>query len=228
MNKNKTALLSLALTAFVLAGISSCGKEDDPNNIPATPKLKTYTYTDPRDSHYNVTESYTYDANGRISTITHADYFYNGTTTYTFGTNTVSSSSTYAATRVYTLNAGGYATSETIPGDTTYTYLYDAAWHLLQDGGGTYEWTGDNLTTDRQIYVNYEYTDKTNTIGNSNKGITFLGKDSKNLPSNRMSFTIPGERLFSYDFDAQNRVTRKIGIDNTTMDTLEVSTFTYN
>ncbi|HLP52600.1 MAG TPA: hypothetical protein VK154_17045 [Chitinophagales bacterium] len=226
MNKNRIALLSVALTALLLTGISSCEKEDNTDNTPATAKLKTYSYTDPRDSRYDVTESYTYDANGRISTITHADYYYNGTTTYTFGSNTVSSASTYAGTRVYALNAEGYATTETIPGDTTYTYLYDAAWHLLQDGEGTYEWTGDNLTTDRKIYQNYEYTDKTNTIGNSNKGITFLGRDSKNLPSKRMAF-IPAECLFSYDFDAQNRVTRKIGISDFNMDTLEISTYTY-
>jgi len=178
-------------------------------------RIKTYSHTafSTSSSGYT-TETYAYDNKGRVSTITYTGFF-TGVSTYTYGNGNVTLVDRDNFTSVYTLNSLGYATSVTWVGGPTYNFLYDSEWQLLDDGTGIYSWTANNITFVRPELSGFTFlTDKVNTVGNVNKGISFLGKDSKNLPESKQYGT-GGKYFYTYEYDSQNRVTKAIEVGNT-------------
>lgn len=112
------------------------------------------------------------------------------------------------STEIFTLNSRGQAISSSYAGkkkstegnylsegnfNTTYTYEYDNDGYLIRKmypisesilDTVAYTIINGNETQAKypgNEYFNYTYTNTTNTIGRENEGITFLGKQSKNL-----------------------------------------------
>lgn len=83
------------------------------------------------------------------------------------------------------------------------------------DNGNLIEYKDSSQT------VKYEYYKELNTIGNFNKGISFFGKDSKNLCKSRTSIYPQRSETYiqryNYKFDTENRVIESVetSIDNT-------------
>ena len=109
-------------------------------------------------------------------------------------------------------------------GSTTITYEYDANGHMTKaiygDGTGqetiTYTISNGNsvgysdATTGSQTYTSTSsfFTDKTNTIGFENMGVTFFGKGDVNLIQS-VTDSYSGNPIthnYTYQYDSQNRV----------------------
>jgi hypothetical protein len=183
-------------------------------------RIKTITYFD------GSVSAYSYDNQGRVTSLAITSTTSgNSNQQYTYGTNSVTQILQDGSTINYTLNSNGYATSQVFKDNIgavifSLNNTYDNEGHLLSsgsNGGGTITntWTDGNLTSDNNFGgQTYTYlSTKDNTIGNENKGMKFLGKDSKNLRSTSTSYG--STTTFTYEYDSQNRVTKQMngGLD---------------
>ncbi len=223
MKKSKTILAGiLACALLVLLFTGGCSKSDNtPPILPHDPwfgKIKTT-----HEQGQNV-DTFFYDSSARCikqaaSDGSYVSYVYSSglVTRYHFNAGqTIASDTT-----IYTLNSQGYVSS-----DGTDSYTYDSAGYqtsrTLQPGGigplnFTDVWRNENLdslhyeTQPTGFFWAYTYfTDKINTIGNDNAGFGIWGKSSKNLLSSSV-YKFAGSistNDFTYEFDANNRVTK--------------------
>jgi hypothetical protein len=221
MKNNKLFLFITALVMlFSFVMINGCKKDDNnttPDNTDSTktPKIKTLTYV--LSNGNDVTETYVYDEQGRIITKTFSGSSSN-VISYSYNTNSIIMyNDRDKTTHTFELNSNGYATSEKITDAqnnvlSSDNYTYDSDGHLTTDGEFTYTWSGGNLVSKTNSNGSRKYTyfsDKTNTIGNQNRGISFLGVDSKNLiSSNIYNDDITNTQNYSYEYDSLNRVTK--------------------
>ncbi|MDB5226428.1 MAG: hypothetical protein JWN78_621 [Bacteroidota bacterium] len=240
--KSKIKYTILFAFAAVLS-ITGCKKTDSTNTTvtPTGAKLKTVTML-PSGS---VTTFY-YDSLNRISKVTtsgtvfYQSFVYKGSdSVIVFSSNGTDSGSVNA----YKLNGVGLAVNNTSSaGPTTFTYTYDVngfqtystANTVAGSSADTFLISGNNITehrgstsnvlTTNTIRVKQVYTfltDKTNTIGNANKGMSFLGKSSSNLINTEAyhyssttiippSTTTSDETYnYTYEYDSNSRVTKR-------------------
>jgi len=108
-------------------------------------------------------------------------------------------------------DANKYLTKET---ECNYYYEGDTLKYLYTITNGNVSNMYMTLTDQYNPYVITEtffyYTDKKNTIGDQNRGITFLGKQNNNLLKTLIydegSYYTPDTIQYNYKFDAKNRV----------------------
>jgi len=114
-------------------------------------------------------------------------------------------------------------------GSSSYTYEYDANNYLIKNiytEGGVgdtviYTISGGNTTTATTVgsfpfVQSYQFlTNKTNTIGNENMGVSFLGKQDKNLISATTYTFDAGSQTIntSYTYDSKGRVLKVFNPD---------------
>lgn len=194
----------LALIALALLAIASCKKEE---SAPAVPKIKQAILPDIIWGDID-TSHYTYDNEGRVSEIIHGSGVAREVFTYT-GNNVVSlfynSIGNLTQTLTYIKNAQGLADSVTqlttgFSDPTRIKFLYDSKGFLVTEKKYNssnqlysviqYSNDGTNVTS---VYnsdgsgslvsttTNTYFADKANTIGNENKGKSFLGTSAANL-----------------------------------------------
>lgn len=160
-------------------------------------------------------ETYTYDNKGRATTVVNGA----GTSTYTYGTNTVTMvNSGGGGSTEYTLNSNGYIaviTFKDAAGNVTASYPLPYNSDSITHPSDV--WTDDNCTFQGSIDNSTKtYLPGTvNTIAWQNKGLRFMGKDSKNL---QHTWSPPGSSMvtYSYEYDSQNRVTKRTQTDGST------------
>jgi len=116
---------------------------------------------------------------------------------------------------LYTHDADGHITQlkEVISGK-----LYTATNSTFKDGNEYSRVITDSSLNPRvSVFFDY-YTDKSNSTGFANTGMTFLGKDSKNLMKKFVQILPSGDTIrtlnFSYHFDDKGRVIQKVLYDN--------------
>ncbi|MBL7933437.1 MAG: hypothetical protein JNL60_16140 [Bacteroidia bacterium] len=237
MNFQKIALIAL-LSAGVL--FSCKKKDDKPEEetpvvtptpAPTIAKIKSETMTtNSNGTTVSSKTDYEYDSNGRVIKMTRDDGSYS---TLTWGSTQViqkdfddNTVTTPASISTYDLNASGLCISQSQGTlGTTATYEYNADGYQTKmtttNSGQTtvlnFVITNGNQTSMSTTFSGFPmtmtieyFTDKTNTIGNVNHGMTIFGKDSKNL-AKKMSTNVLGQTTASditYQFDSKNRVSK--------------------
>jgi hypothetical protein len=237
----KKLILSAAVLAMVFVG---CKKEDtkpsDSSSTSSTPRIsKEISYYE---SNQVITDSsittYTYDSKERlISTIVNhptgflasnipwyssTNYVYNSSNKITL--HNYSSLNNIRDTIEYILDSKGLVIKYVLRKDFTdtlhITYSADGFMKGYKIGDKTQdlnvEIKDDNIIKQDNLTFEY-YLDKTSTIRNINRGINFLGKESKNLiqsekytQSNPDVFLKNSESTYTYQFDSKNRVIKSI------------------
>lgn len=240
--------LHLFLLAVLVISVTGCKKETV-KTAPAVIKSVT-------NSGSGITTSYTYDATGRVTEISNS----NGSkTNITYTGDTVTEVYTEAGNTVWTkgliLSNGLAVTSVTTDGSGSITgfsdYTFDSNGYLtlqtnydsaLQytdrkeygiNDGDIKVWTNRDTLTDEnnfEYYYDHHYIEQTNTIGNSNRGLTYYGKSSGRLTkiTKRYNYFLGNIRYsHSYSFDEYNRVsTEKVYDHNGVLK--YTNTYTYN
>lgn len=243
--KNKVNLLVLFFlsTAFFISG---CKKD---KTIP-TPKIKTITTG-------ATTNTYQYDAQGRIARITqsgvtgYTSYEYKGSDSliiYSFnGTDSsrykscalsnglVSVESLLLSTNTYTYNGNGYP-------------IYSATNSIFTTTNDTFNIVNNNVSKHRSytsgfigfssVEQSYTYlTDKTNSVNNTSMGMSFLGKSNANpvdveLYYSYVSNIVPPatitNKTYKYTYEFDaNGWITKMTKTDVAASTSEVTTYTY-
>lgn len=223
------ALFCALLSVFIL--FNSCKKSDkevDKITI-SIPKIKTITYYkgDSITSH----TSFEYDTSGKLSKSTYS----NGQSfTFSYAPSNIIRTYYYIISEkpsidTLILNNKGLVISEE-GGITTYEYTpegyqskltIDASPKTSQTytslDGNIIKNTERNYNDVRYIHTYTFLSDIINTIGNENMGITYFGKQDKNLKSKDNTIDLRDNKTFQltyeYEFDTKNRVTKlkKIG-----------------
>lgn len=218
------------ILSFFSIIIFSCKKDKNNYNnnvVPSIPKISTVTYKSGTTSSTNI---FSYNSNGTLNILTESDgsytkYEYAGTK---IAVKSYNNSGILTKTDTLTLNSSGLAVNYSSSNSYT-TYEYDVNGYLKKELKYNY-----NVLTDSTLYkildgntttislngiqqpynylVEYQFlTDKVNTIGNENGGITFLGKQNFNLPQ---SYTVSGSMQYSmvytYEYDSKGRVYKQI------------------
>lgn len=127
-----------------------------------------------------------------------------------------------STTATYEYDANGYMTKVTMSdGSTT-----SSSTLVITDGNPTSGTATSEGFTFNMLFA--YFTDKTNTIGQENEGITFLGKQSKNLlKSATVSFIgYSSSTNYVYEYDSKNRVTKQTETDSD--GNSYMTTYTYN
>jgi YD repeat-containing protein len=193
------------LFLFVLL-IASCKKDIDNTQFTGTPKVKTQT-------NGTTVITFTYDSEGRrssaISSSRISNYIYSDTivtvidSTFGFSPDTT----------VYNFNADGLVVSDS----HGRSYAYDDNQHCIlqtdiRDSSRlTRFWSNDNMVaiSFSNAMQTYTYLLNTyNTIGTDNTGISYYGKDSKNL-IDTYTFSMNNNSTtykYSYAYDSQKRI----------------------
>lgn len=216
-------LLSIALV------FNSCKKTVEPINPDAIPKIQKITeYKNGLISSFT---SYEYDTNGRISKITHSDSSYE---IYIYSPDSIIKNIYQAngkiASLISRLNKNGLIFNEGNGAEYEYDLLgFKTSW-IISDADTHYDYKVSNGNTiemsntyysaqsaaNKEIYTYKFLPNSTNTIGNENIGITFYGKQNKNLVEvtshilqdafrkNNSSYS------YSYEYDNKKRVTKRI------------------
>ena len=212
----KLSIYTLILFVAVAMVASSCKKEEI---VPT--RVHTVSYAD-INGNALYTETYNYDEQYRLSEVKVAD-----STVATFRYNDLSVIETNGKNNaVYTLNTDGFITSINFSYLTLNTYHYGTTGYVdytVQDGDTTnFTWSNENLSSAYgSDTITYTYlSDKFTTIGNEYIGRAYLGKDSKNLVSTATYTSSNVTVNYTYEFDGQNRVTKR---SNGTL----VETYTY-
>lgn len=223
----KTKLL-LAIMLVGTACLFSCSKDDN-DNLPGIPMISSismgrYPSPNPIKLSYNSENklvSYSLE-----NTVEHS---------YTYGNGTVTREifgfvGQVLAIDVYTLNNKGQAISSVTYADeigigesTRTTYEYDENGYMTRkvvvaypnDSAITiYTVLDGNVISETCSGKSYAYSytydyyyDKSNTIGDENQGIYFLGKQSVNLV--RKIISDADVRTFTYEFDEKGRVSKQ-------------------
>jgi hypothetical protein len=233
----KKIILSLVILTLVFVG---CKKEDTnktnttSNSVSSTPKiLKEYEYNILNDSIILDSSiiTYSYDDKGRLATIKEDNY----TESYTYvSANLINVSRLYyendgtlkSGKYSIILDSKGLATKHYVDEkDTLFLYYTSDGFlkgnkidHIIEVFGG-------NVIKETNASYEY-YIDKNNTIGNENRGIYFLGKDSKNLVKSAKytgtTVTTVSKRKrstsdysYTYEFDSKNRVIKSTKASST-------------
>ncbi len=80
--------------------------------------------------------------------------------------------------------------------------------HTYTIGGGNVLEDKESFQNNLDYWIYTYYTDKANTIGIENMGVSFSGKQSKNLVKSK---TNGGHTVtYTYEFDSKNRVTKQL------------------
>jgi hypothetical protein len=214
--------------AIISIAFSACKKKND--ETPAVPKLKTSIIPDVLNAEVD-TATYSYNSDGtvlQIATPAGAKHLfsYNGNMVTDISYDNAGGVS---ETSTYYLNTQGMADSM-VEGISSYRYryIYDVnGFKTIQKFygpsnslAGIINYTNDGSNISDVYYVDgvgnvtttfhYTfYTDKLNTVGNANKGMSFLGKSSKNT-TNVSTLTTGGNTSISTSsstYDSQGRVT---------------------
>lgn len=246
--KNSKAILTstIILASLAILFVGGCKKQNINPVSPSYGKLKTF-------SHQRFfTDTMFYDSLGRKIRDSNSDggrymYYYspNKASQYYF-----SPGSTYPTdSAIFTLNSSGYVISSINSADYAVNdgvrpYQYDASWHCSSEtttSGSSvyYVWKGENLDSiinfDSSLITSVlavtSYTDKPNTLSsNEGSGMTWMGKDSKNLRSgwtDCQNGTGTTTHSCTFEFDSNNRVTKITEISSGAHSGTLVRTFTY-
>jgi YD repeat-containing protein len=224
---NRIHPLALLLLALFVISATGCRHNDNNAYNFNGPWLKTETYTG---SGGTSAVTYTYDSQHRLTAKNYSDgsvvaYQYNSSTIV----ETESSSMGTNQVVTYGLNNDGYA----VIVDGVNIFTYDAQHHVtgLDDGDlVTFVYNNGNLTSETTVgsSVTYQYlTNKTNTIGQQNYGLTWAGVQSTNLMSSeaRVAGGSTVTVTYTYEYDGQNRVTKRTDTHSTGV--VEVWEYTY-
>jgi len=244
MITNNSILKWIVILPLIFVILFSCKK--DKNNyttapVMSYPKINTETYVYGGNSS---TETYSYNSNGRIFLLTQSDGSF---IKYEYSNNKLimehyQSGGSLLYTAFNKINSLGLVVSDSM--SSSYSkYEYDVNGYLIKElnynngiltdssiytifNGNTISVTRNNLTTTYLYTVEY-FTDKSNTIGNENKGIGFWGKQSTNLVKS-VAYSIVGQgqlslEEYTYEFDINGRVSRQ-----TITGDPGYTTFTYN
>ena len=204
----KFITLSCAITLIAsLMMLTNCGS---PANTTGTPsyKVKTITLT----GSTSVSYTCSYDASGRLATISGTSSGTPISVTYTYTSNTATETSSPSGfVTVYTLNSSGQAISD----DQGNIYTYDANGYLVSkiNTGSSYSLTntisnGDIMSqNDNGVIHTYTYSTHTNK---SDAGLSFKGKNTTHLEvtddfNNGTAMHIAS----TFEFDASDRVTKQ-------------------
>ena len=216
----KTAFKLSAYTVVLFVAVamvaSSCKKEEI-----APTRVHTINYAD-NNGNSLFTEEYIYDEQYRLSQVEIDDSL-----VASFTYNDLSVVETNGKNNgVYALNTDGYVINTNYEFSVLTNFFYSTPGYVDSTKQGSvstyYTWNGENLvSTYGTDTINYTYlTDKFTTIGNEYIGRAYLGKDSKNLVSTATYTSSNTTISYTYEFDAQNRVTKR---SNGTL----VETYTY-
>jgi len=219
--KKQMNKLIMAVTLFAVIAIGGCGKKDAAT---INGNIKKVFSTSNSNSPSSI--GFTYDAQNRL---TLAEQFDSAGTlvghiTVTYTANSLhyeafdsAGASQYVADA--TLNAQGLVTSVT--GDAS-VLTYDSEGHLLlRDNGATDKdiYTYSNGNKIKEISVGssssdtttYTYlTDKTEL---RNRGMSFMGKGSKNLLSTETRNPGASVRVYTYEYDSKGRVSKETTVE---------------
>lgn len=211
----------------LLVAFSACNKEDEPGqSANRIPLIKTIVTT----GNYSDSVHFEYDSTGRIIKASHSSEQY---TLYTYAPNkltihTYRGPSLPDYTSSYRLNDKGIATSTQIDG-YLYTFKYDSTGYLVSkmynnDTINFMRIKDGNTLMKKEFYLrdkymtmtwNYQFNTNANTIGDENRGMSWNGKQDKNLPIKETEvFTLRNyakESIteYTYEYDTQNRVTKR-------------------
>jgi|WetSurMetagenome_2_1015567.scaffolds.fasta_scaffold10629_6 hypothetical protein len=230
---NPTTMRTLFLF-IMLVGITwlfSCSKDDN-SSLPGFPMISSITMGNNPD--LNPLEL-NYNSENKL-----VNYSFEGTVlhSYTYGNGTVIKKifgkfEEVLDCEVYTLNNKGQAIScltfpdGTCTGDSIRTtYEYDENGYMTRmvvvsvanDTAITnYTILDGNVISETSSGDSYEYSytydyyyDKSNTIGDENQGIYFLGKQSVNLVRNKISTSVL--KTYTYEFDEKGRVSKRSSV----------------
>jgi hypothetical protein len=227
----KKLILSAVVLAMVFVG---CKKEEtkpaDSSSSSSTStsftrilKVTNYDYDGSGEITDSTETTYSYDANRRLISETSkssdnytfsSTFVYNSASLITSSETHKSIDTSYTNKKLYMLDANGQITKSYTSGknDTINFYYSPSGFLKYKNKDEIVEVVDGNLV--KQGNTTYEYyLDKINTIGNSNYGINFTGKESKNLVKtekqteigqNGNTFTY--EYSYVYEFDSKNRV----------------------
>ena len=229
-------ILTTAILAMVFVG---CKKDDvSPTNststsVSSTPKiLKEYEYNILNDSIILDSSiiTYSYDDKGRLATKKEDNY----TESYTYlSANLIKVSILYFKNDVsidseeysIMLDSKGLAVKHYIFEKDTLFLYFSPEGFFKNKSGNLIEVLDGNVLKEGTTTYEY-YLDKINTIGNDNRGMPFMGKDSKNLVktvkytgttvntvSKRKRST--SDYSYTYEFDSKNRVIKSTKASST-------------
>jgi len=238
----------------IAVSYTSCKKEED--NTPTYPPASEAVLNSVSQSPSGYSESYSYDGEGRITTIQRAS---GSRTDITYASDTVTEttftdSGTIASRKVVFLNSSGLAVNS-FTGDTSgnilsySTYTYDAdnfkigerttdnlnnefaqqTWSI-SDKNVYYYTSTDAATTQNNLTIAYSYSfEKESTTGNQNKGMKYYGNSSVNVMKtlNKQS-SVTGNVYYSfqYTYDDSGRVATQTAYNHQN-EVVYTNTYTY-
>lgn len=217
MNTKAILLMMLGL----MVSISGCNKEKE-EEITITPKIKTITFY--KNGQQISQQSFEYDLSGRLIKRSFSggdwlSYSYNQSAVIE---NHYISQIQKALPDTFLLNDKGLAISED---HGTSTMEYDADGYLIRKNELTAERytflyeikngnrvkgsmiADNNYMTLRVMQTNTFLPNSTNTTGNENMGIAFLGKQDKELVST-IEYSQGSPLNLEYEYDSGNRVSK--------------------
>ena len=226
----------LAASLFAVLGLTSCKKEKT-SDTPTTPTSQTSSLIRIKtEVQQNTIRNYFYDFDGKVTKDEDGSIRSNYRT-YEYTSNTSVLVKRYKAdtlysTRIYILNKDGYAIyTEYLDDNTIDTNYYDVNGFMMyskndqltvKDGNVIEQITSNDGKKEVDTATYTYYLDRLNTIGESNHGASFFGKDSKNLLKTEKHTSYGGNfRTYTYDFDTKGRVIKR-KINN-----ILVSSYTY-
>ena len=232
----------------ICIGFSACEKSDDetPGKTAAPPIAKIKTMTTYSEGKIQEEYSYEYDASGRLIKQSSSKGYYS---TYEYTSDTIRIMTHEPELNKITpwtliLNEQGLVISSVNGNDTReYTPEGYLAKHIYSydDYAFSYTYKTEEENTTRRtaregldlskVTIRDIYTflpNSVNTIGNENRGITFYGKQDKNLVSEQKAIIENPyneyKAYYTYEFDDHNRVTARSILRSTSE---HYTTFTY-
>jgi len=230
-------ILLIALFSLLIS-FNACNKDEDDIPVFENNSLKIKTETWHTDLGEVASSFYQYDKAGRLYKETYQNGKY---TIYTYEQGKIierlyDAQGTSSSNETYLLNDEGLAIS-----NKSLSFEYDSLGYLVKtidpggyllttviEDGNTVE-SIENEGKENEMKQTYQFLTTDNTIGNENRGKSWLGKQDKNLRSEEHTFYLlanPPEYTvtYSYEFDDLNRVTKKTTIH----DEIEnIVTYTY-
>jgi hypothetical protein len=135
---------------------------------------------------------------------------------------------------IYGYDDNGYQTLEISTNEFGGTHRYEKSYSNGNLVSSSYEYMANDTLIQSGASVFKYYTDKSNSIGNQNRGIPFLGKQNTNLLlsiSDQKWHSYDTLRLttsYRYEFDNQNRVVKQfVSPQNSENEDVTYLTFTY-
>ena len=207
----------LAATLFFgLVIVSSCKKDDNDSTFQFDkyPRIKSIQYG--VDSSSSI-DYYEYDSKGRLNKLNQDGTIQN----IEYSDSKVAwIYKDFHDTIFYALNSKGLAISYA---DLIYNEYdengYLIHWYIDDKNASFISILNGNMSSVKRIYSadttfsTYEYSQKNNTIGYENMGMSFLGKQNINLTSKQIyhkNSDLPDTAYFSYEFDNKDRVVKQI------------------